>query len=263
MNRTYETLLLDEDEHLLTVTLNRPDSGNALNTAMLQDLVDLLSGLYVDPRGVRCIVVTGAGDRIFCAGGDLKERKGMTDEAWRRQHALSEQMIRHIFECPIPIIGAINGAAFGGGCELTAAFDFAYASTGARFALTEVTLGIIPGSSGTQMLPRAVGSRRAKEIILSGLPFTAEEAHEWGLINRLCEPEELMPETCRVARRICDNAPIAVSQAKKSISMAGEIGIAAGYRFELEAYFKTIPTKDRSEGVLAFNEKRKAQFRGE
>ncbi len=260
---SYETLLLEREEHLLTVTLNRPLAGNALNTAMLTEMVDLFSGLYVDPQGVRCIIVTGAGDRIFCGGGDLKERKGMTDEAWRRQHALAEQMIRHIFECPIPIIGAINGAAFGGGCELTGAFDFAYASRNARFALTEVTLGIIPGSSGTQMLPRAVGMRRAKEIILTGAAFSADEALEWGLVNRVCDPEELLAETKKTGRRICDNAPIAVSQAKKSVSMSGEVGVTAGYRFELEAYFKTVPTKDRLEGVLAFNEKRKAQFKGE
>ena len=115
MTKQYETLLLEQEEHLLTVTLNRPEAGNALNTAMLTEMVDLLDNLYIDPGPVRCLVLTGAGGKIFCAGGDLKERKGMTDEAWRRQHALSEQMIRHIRECPVPIIAAVNGAAFGGG----------------------------------------------------------------------------------------------------------------------------------------------------
>ncbi len=263
MTGTYETLLLQEDDHLLTVTLNRPNAGNALNTAMLTDLVDLLSKLYVDPQGVRCIVLTGAGEKIFCAGGDLKERKGMTDEAWRRQHALTEQMMRHIFESPIPVIGAINGAAFGGGCELTVACDFAYASTTARFALTEVTLGIMPGAGGTQNLPRACGMKRAKEIILTGLPFTAQDAFDWGVVNKICSPETLLAETWKTARRICDNAPISVAQAKKSISMSADVGISEGYRFELEAYYKTVPTKDRTEGVQAFNEKRKAVFRGE
>ncbi len=263
MSFAYDTLDVQLDEHILTVTLNRPHAGNALNTAMLVEFVDLMARLYVDPDAVRCIILTGAGDRIFCAGGDLKERKGMTDEQWRRQHALTEQLIRHIQECPIPIIAAVNGAAVGGGCELAVAVDFAYASDTARFALTEVTLGILPGAGGTQNLPRACGVRRAKEIILTGLPFTAAEALDWGVVNKLCTPQELMAEVRKVAQRICDNAPIAVRQAKKSISMSTQTDLSSGYRFELEAYYRTIPTQDRLEGVLAFNEKRKANFRGE
>lgn len=260
--KKYETLLLEQDEHILTVVFNRPEAGNALNTQMLTDVVDLLESLYVDPQGVRCLVLTGAGERIFCAGGDLKERKGMTDEAWRRQHALTEQMMRHLQELPIPVIAAVNGAAFGGGCELVAAVDFAYAAESARFALTEVTLGIIPGAGGTQNLPRACGVRRAKEITLTGLPFSAAEALEWGLVNKVCPPEALRAETLATARRIAGNAPIAVQQAKKAISMATQSDLATGYRFELEAYYRTIPTQDRLEGVLAFNEKRKPQFQG-
>lgn len=263
MQFSYETLAIEEDGYLLTVTLNRPDVGNALNTAMLTEFVDLMARLYVDPGEVRCIVLTGAGERIFCAGGDLKERKGMTDEQWRRQHALTEQLIRHIQDCPVPIIAAVNGAAVGGGCELAVAADFAYAAETARFALTEVTLGILPGAAGTQNLPRACGVRRAKEIILTGLPFSAQDALDWGVVNKVCTQRELMDAVWKTAQRICDNAPIAVQQAKKSISMATQTDLSTGYRFELEAYYRTIPTKDRLEGVLAFNEKRKANFRGE
>jgi enoyl-CoA hydratase len=258
-----ETLLLTEEDHVLTVVLNRPDAGNALNTLMLTEVVDLLASLYVDPCGVRCIVLTGAGDRIFCAGGDLKERKGMTDEAWRRQHALTEQMMRHLLECPIPVIAAINGAAYGGGCELAVAVDFAYAADTARFALTEVTLGIHPGAGGTQNLARACGVRRAKEITLTGAPFSAQEALAWGVVNKVCAPADLMGEVRKTALRIAGNAPIAVQQAKKSVSMATQLDISSGYRFELESYYRTIPTKDRLEGVLAFNEKRKPVFKGE
>ena len=261
--KQYETLLLKKDEHVLTIVLNRPGAGNALNTQMLTEVVDALASLYVDPEDVRCIVLTGAGEKIFCAGGDLKERKGMSEEAWRRQHALTEQMMRHLQECPIPVIAAINGAAFGGGCELAVAVDFAYASETARFALTEVTLGIIPGAGGTQNLPRACGIRRAKEIALTGQPFSAREALEWGVVNKVCAPDTLMDETLAVARRIADNAPIAVRQAKKSLNMATQSDLSTGYRFELESYYRTIPTKDRLEGVLAFNEKRKPVFKGE
>jgi len=212
---------------------------------------------------VRCIVLTGAGDRIFSAGGDLKERNGMSDEQWREQHALTEQMIRHIRECPVPIIAAINGAAFGGGCEFAVAVDFAYASDTARFALTEVTLGIIPGAGGTQNLPRACGVRRAKEITLTGTPFSAQEALTWGVVNKVVPQQNLLEEVKAVGRKIAGNAPIAVRQAKKSLTASTELDFSSGYRFELEAYYRTVPTTDRLEGVLAFNEKRPPNFRGE
>ena len=259
----YETLLLETDGHLLTVTMNRPEAGNALNTQMLTEMVDFFGNIYVDPGTTRCVILTGAGDRIFCAGGDLKERKGMTDEAWRRQHALSEQLIRHIRDCPVPIVAAVNGAAFGGGCELVLGADFAYGADTAKFALTEVTLGIIPGTGGTQNLPRAVGLRRAKEIALTGLPFTAAQALDWGVLNKVCSLSALPEEAKAIAQRICDNAPVAIRQAKKSLNAASDLDFSSGYRFELEAYYRTIPTKDRLEGVLAFNEKRKARFTGE
>jgi enoyl-CoA hydratase/carnithine racemase len=263
MRTDYSTLLVEKDGHLLTITLNRPESGNALNTAMLNELNELTSELYIQPGDIRCVILTGAGDRIFCAGGDLKERKGMTDEAWRRQHAIAEQLIRNIFECPVPMIAAVNGAAFGGGCELAVAVDFAYAAETARFALTEVTLGIIPGAAGTQNLPRAVGVRRAQEIVLTGAAFSAADALEWGVVNKICPADKLLEETKATAQRICNNAPIAVRQAKKSVTASTQMDFSSGYRFELEAYYRTIPTKDRLEGVLAFNEKRKPVFTGE
>jgi enoyl-CoA hydratase/carnithine racemase len=262
MRTNYETLLVQKDGHLLTVTFNRQGYGNALNTLMLQEINDLLAALYADPEDARCIVLTGAGDRIFCAGGDLKERNTMDEEAWRRQHALTEQMMRHLQDCPVPVIAAVNGAAFGGGCEIAVAVDFAYAAETAHFALTEVTLGITPGASGTQNLPRACGVRRAKEIILTGMPFSAQQALEWGVVNMVCAPDELLAETRKTALCICGNAPIAVRQAKKAISVATQTDLSTGYRFELEAYYRTIPTQDRQEGVRAFNEKRPAVFTG-
>jgi len=263
MTKSYKTIVVEREGHLLILTLNRPQSGNALNTEMLEEVTEFFENIYIQPGDVRCIILTGAGEKIFCAGGDLKERNGMSDEAWRRQHALAEQMIRHIRDCPVPIIAAINGAAFGGGCELAVAADFAYASESARFALTEVTLGIIPGAAGTQNLPRACGLRRAKEIILTGLPFSSQDALSWGVVNKVFAPDRLIPETKAIGQRICDNAPIAIFQAKKSLNAASDLDFSSGYRFELEAYYRTVPTKDRLEGVLAFNEKRKAKFTGE
>ena len=177
----YENLLLTNPvDQVLQITLNRPESSNAFNTQMARDLVDLFENLALDADSVRCVILTGAGERAFCAGGDLKERKGMSDEDWGRQHLIFERMVRAIINCPVPVIGAINGAAYGGGCELTAAVDFAYAADNARFALTETSLGIIPGAGGTQTLARAIGERRCKELILSAKPFFGQSGAAMG-----------------------------------------------------------------------------------
>ena len=259
----YETLALAlSGEHVLVVTLNRPEVLNAINTRMGQDLLDLWTRLSVEPGETRCAVLTGAGERAFCAGGDLKERNGMSDEAWRAQHELFERAFVALMECPVPVIAAVNGAAYGGGMETALGCDFIYATRGARFALSEVRLGIMPGGGGTQNLPRAVGERRAKELILTAHPFTAEEAHEWGLVNRLCEPGKVLSEAIDTATAIADNAPLSVRQAKKSIHYGLQMDFSSAYRFEIEAYSRLIDTEDRLEGVRAFNEKRAPRFRG-
>ncbi len=261
--REFETLTLEAvDEHVLVVTLDRPEVRNALNTQMGFDLRDLWTELYRDAGTVRCVVLTGRGDKAFCAGGDLKERNGMTDEAWRCQHALFEQMVKAQLECPVPIVAAVNGAAFAGGLEIMLGCDFAYAAPNARFALTEVTLGIMPGAAGTQNLPRAVGLRRAKEIVLTGRPFSAEEALAWGAINRICPDGRLMDEALDTARAIAGNAPISVRQAKKSLNASEQMDLKNGYDFEIEAYNRTVGTEDRQEGIRAFNEKRKPAYKG-
>jgi enoyl-CoA hydratase/carnithine racemase len=263
MRADFETILVERhDEHILLVTLNRPDASNAMNTRMGLDLMELFEGLSIELEGLRAVILTGRGEKAFCAGGDLKERKGMTDEAWQSQHAIFERMVRAIMGCPLPLIAAVNGAAYGGGCEMAAAADFVYASTNARFALTEVTLGIMPGAGGTQNLARAVGERRAKELILSGLPFSAAEAEAWGLVNRVVEPAQLLEATLGIARRIAGNGPISVRQAKQAIQRGMQMSLWDGLAFEIEAYNRMIPTEDRREGVLAFNERRKPIFKG-
>lgn len=263
MRAEYETITVERrDEHVLLVTLNRPEVYNAMNTQMGLDLMELFEGFAVDAENLRAIVLTGTGEKAFCAGGDLKQRKGMTDTQWQAQHAIFERMVRAIMGCPIPLIAAVNGVAYGGGCELAAATDFIYAANTARFALTEVTLGIMPGAGGTQNLSRAVGERRAKEIILSGLPFSAEDGERWGLVNQVLPPEELVGAALGIARRIAGNGPIAVRQAKQSIHRGLQMSLWDGLAFEIEAYNRMVPTQDRHEGVLAFNEKRKPDFKG-
>jgi enoyl-CoA hydratase/carnithine racemase len=258
-----ETLRLSHPStHVLMVELHRPDAANALNTQMGLELKQVWESLYVDAAQVRCVVLTGHGERVFCAGGDLKQRNNMTDAAWQAQHALFELGMIAMTHCPVPIIAAVNGAAYGGGCEFVAAADFAYAANHARFALTETTLGIMPGAMGTQNLPRAVGERRAQEIILTGLPFSADEALAWGLVNRVVAGQELLTVSLETAERIAGNAPIATRQAKKSVSLASQTDRFIGYRYEIEAYNRMVPTTDRLEGVRAFNEKRRPDFRG-
>lgn len=259
---TYETLQVAIGaDRVGVITLNRPEVRNAMNTTMMAEIRDLFAGFYVDPDQAACLILTGAPGG-FCSGADLRERKGMSDAAWRRQHAVVEQMVRAIHDCPIPIVAAVNGAAYAGGMEIALASDFIYAAQSARFALTEVTLGILPGAAGTQNLPRAVGVRRAKELILTGTPFTAAEAYEWGMVNKVVPDDKLMEEAAAVARRIAENAPVSVRQAKKAIDKATELDRSSGYAFELEAYYRTVVTEDRQEGINAFNEKRKPRYRG-
>jgi enoyl-CoA hydratase/carnithine racemase len=263
MRSDFETITVERrDDTILLVTLNRPQAANALNTRMGLDLMELFEGLSVDIESLRIAIVTGQGTKAFCAGGDLKQRNGMTNDEWQAQHLIFERMLRAVMACPIPVIAAVNGAAYGGGCEIAAAADFVYASTDARFALTEVTLGIMPGAGGTQNLARAVGERRAKELILSGLPFSAVEAEAWGLVNRVVPPDELMQATLDIAGRIAGNGPIAVRQAKQAIHRGLQMSLADGLAFEIEAYNRLVPTDDRREGVLAFNERRKPNFQG-
>jgi enoyl-CoA hydratase len=252
----------DRGEGLVLLTLNRPEVANALNTQMGRDLLAFFEAVNAAPAQARCIVLTGAGERAFCAGGDLKERNGMTDTEWQDQHLLFERMIRAVIGCPVPVVAAVNGAAYAGGCELALCCDFIYAAETARFALTEVTLGIMPGAGGTQNLPRAVGERRAKEIILTGRPFSAREANDWGMVNRLCAPGKVVEDALETARRITDNAPISVRQAKHAIHYGLQMDLASGMMFEIEAYNRMVPTEDRREGIASFNEKRKPQFKG-
>jgi enoyl-CoA hydratase/carnithine racemase len=258
----YETLdVAIGEDRVGTIMLSRSAARNAMNTRMMEELRDCFAAFYVDPDAAACLILTGAGAG-FCAGADLKERKGMPDAAWRAQHAVLEQMVRALMDCPIPVIAAVNGAAIGGGLELALACDFIYAAQSARFALTEVTLGIMPGAAGTQNLPRAVGVRRAKEIVLTGVPFSAEDALAWGLVNKVCPDDRLFAEARAVALAIAANAPVSVRQAKKALDRATELDRMSGYAFEIEAYNRTVVTADRQEGIDAFNNKRKPQYKG-
>lgn len=258
----YATLRVEErPESILLVILDRPEVANAFNSQTALELDALFRRIGREPR-YRCVVLTGAGERAFCAGADLKERNALTESEWHLQHEIFERMFLSVRECPLPVVAAVNGAAYAGGLELMLMCDFAYASKTARFALTEVSLGIMPGGGGTQTLPRAVGERRAKEIILGARPFSAEEALAWGVVNKLCEPDRLLEETLDAARRIASNAPLSVAQARRAIRDGLQTDLMSGIRLEIDAYNRLIGTEDRKEGIRAFNEKRKPKFSG-
>jgi enoyl-CoA hydratase len=263
LSRDFTTVTVTEPTaSVLLVTLNRPERANSLTSTMAEELLAIFGALEAEPDAYRCVVLTGAGERVFCAGADLKERDGMSDADFARQHYLFERCFRALLACPAPMIAAINGAAFAGGLEMALCCDFAYASRTARFALTEVTRGIMPGGGGTQNLPRSIGERRAKEVIFTGTPFGAEEAQAWGIVNRLCEPGAVVAEVLRTAETIRDNAPLSVRQAKKAITSGMQMDRASGMLFEIEAYYQLIPTEDRVEGIKAYVEKRRPVFRG-
>jgi enoyl-CoA hydratase len=263
MDQTFTALAVTRpSEHVMLATLNRPDAANAMNTALGTEIMTLFEQLNLDAGETRCVVLTGAGERAFCAGADLKERRHMSDEAWTRQHLVYERMVRAMLGCPLPLIAAVNGAAYAGGCELALACDFIYAAESARFALTEVTLGIMPGAGGTQTLARAVGERRAKEIVLTGKPFGAAEAAAWGMVSRVLPAAEVLPAALATAETIAKNAPISVRQAKLAISRGMNVSLWDGLALEIEAYHRMVPTEDRREGIAAFNEKRAPKFRG-
>jgi enoyl-CoA hydratase/carnithine racemase len=260
---SFETLQLEEvDARILVIRLNWPAASNALTTRMGQELVAIFQAIESSPTSYGCVILTGAGERAFCGGADLREREGMDDVQFQGQHQLFERMIRAITFCPTPLICAANGAAIAGGLELLLGCDFAYASRTAVFGLPEVTRGIMPGGGGTQQLPRAIGIRRAKEAIFSGARFTAEQALAWGVVNRLCESADLLAETIGTARSICRNAPLSIIQAKRAIDLGANTDLWTGLFAEIECYNRLIATEDRREGILAFNEKRAPNFKG-
>ena len=263
MSAKYEFLKVETRENGLAVaTLNRPDVLNAFNTKMAREFADFFSRAGAEGSGIRAVVLTGAGERAFCAGADLKERNNMTEEAWSQQHVVFETMFESILFNPVPVICAVNGLAYGGGGEIVASCDFAYASPNATFAQREVKLAIFPGGGGTQILPRTIGPKRANELILTGEPIDAQTALAWGLVNRIVSDGGLMDAALRTADIICSNGPLAVRQAKKAMRNGLDVDIHTGLVFEREAYHRLIDSADRREGIAAFNGKRKPVFTG-
>jgi enoyl-CoA hydratase len=254
-----DLILVDEPtNHVLILELNRPEAANALTSEMAKLLADKLK---TPPPSTRCIILAGNG-KHFCAGADLKERHGMDETAWVAQHTLFRGARDALLTCNVPVIAAVHGAAMGGGLELALASDFIYAAEDARFALTEATLGIMPGMGGSQTLPRAVGSRRAREILLTGKPFGAKEAMDWGMVNRLCAPETLRKEAIETASLIASNGPLSIQAIRKALREGDNLNLDQAFTIELSYYNTLLSTADRHEGMGAWNDKRKPVFKG-
>jgi enoyl-CoA hydratase/carnithine racemase len=263
MSSSYSTINVttSADGFIVTVELCRPEAMNAMNTAMGKELLACFEALFWDTT-VRVVILTGAGQKAFSVGGDLKERQGMTDEVWRAQHVIFEQMAFRLLDCPVPVIAAVEGYAFGGGLELAVLSDFIVGSETAVFAVPEITLGIFPGIGGTQLLPRIVGSPLGKELIFTGRRLDAREAKAAGLLNHLVPAGQARAKALEIAQTIAQNGPVAVRQAKKAIARGTETDLDTAMMLAIEAYNVTVTTEDRLEGVRAFNEKRKPQFKG-
>jgi enoyl-CoA hydratase/carnithine racemase len=254
-------VLVDVRDGVALLTLNRPAAANALSVGLVEALGLALPRLADDPA-VRAVIVTGAGDRAFCAGADLKERRAMSLDETRAYLRALNAVVDAVALCPRPVIAAINGAAFGGGLELALACDLRLAAEAAEVGLVETRLGIIPGAGGTQRLARVVGVAAAKELIFTGRRISAARAHELGLVSQVLPGAALLAAAAALAREIAAAGPLAVTQAKRAIDGGADLPLAEGLVVERACYQVVLASEDRNEGLTAFAEKRPPVFKG-
>lgn len=257
----YENLSLAVDDGVATLAIDRPKSLNALNEATLEELRAVFATLKDDPR-VRVVIVTGTGDKAFVAGADIKELAQQTSSTAHATARRGQEVFRAIEVLGKPVIAAVNGFALGGGLELALACHLRIASENAKLGLPEVSLGVIPGFGGTQRLARLVGRGRALELILTGDPIDAAEAHRIGLVNRVVASDDLEAETTALARRILLRGPVALSHALLAVDAGLESGLAQGMLTEATLFGLLFGTEDMREGMDAFLGKRKPEFQG-
>ncbi len=247
---------------VMLVSFNRPQVLNAINTDMGRELLDLFSFINSaqsdDPT---CVILTGSGERAFCVGGDLKERNGMTTAQWQAQRIIFKQYNLAMERCPIPIICAVNGMALGGGAEMMLRADFSYAADHATFGFPEIKLGFMPGSGGTQRLARIVGEARAKELILTGEQFSATDALNWGIVNKVLPREQLLAACVATAERLAGYSSDAVRTIKLCIHQGLQADIETGTIIEALGQQRLVASPNRLEGIAAFVEKRDPKWK--
>jgi len=258
---TKQVLLEVLDNHIGIITLNRPEAANSLSRQMLRELEKTIEEIK-GRKDIFCTVITGSSDRVFCAGADLKERKTMNEDEVIRTVKKIGEVIKKLEKMSMPTIAALNGSAFGGGLELALACDLRIARKNISMGLTETALAIIPGAGGTQRLPRLIGLGKAKELIYTAKRIDEHEAKEIGLIEHIFETNHFLDHVKSYAENITQNGPIALKQAKLAIDLGYDVDIDRGLNIEHLCYKETIPTEDRREGLLAFQEKRKPKYKG-
>ena len=257
----FDNLLLERDGAVATITINRPKVLNALNSQTIDELRRAILELKAD-AGVRAVVVTGAGEKSFVAGADINELAVQTPVTGR-EHALTGQHVFDLIEnMGKPVIAAINGFALGGGCELAMACTLRIAADTAKLGQPEISLGLLPGYAGTQRLPRLVGKGRAMEMMLTGTPITADEAHRIGLVNRVVPADRLKAEAAALAAQLAASAPIAMRYIINAVNKGFEMPFAEACQYEATLFGLVASTDDMREGTKAFLEKRKAEFKG-
>jgi enoyl-CoA hydratase len=255
------TVLLEKQEHVATLTLNRPDKLNALNEELILELLGHLRSLQTD-RNIRAVILTGAGEKAFAAGADIAAMREMTPIEAKRFAGIGHHAGVGIEGAHFPVIAAVNGFALGGGCELALACDFIYASDKAKFGQPEVNLGVIPGFGGTQRLARRVGVARARELCMTGDMVGAEEAVRIGLANAVVPHAELLPKVREVAAKIASKGPLAIAAVKRVVLRGEDVPLTTANELEATAFSALFGTADQREGMAAFVEKRAAKFEG-
>lgn len=257
----FKNLLIENSNGITTLTINRPQVLNSLNSDVVRELECALYELDLD-AAVRAVVLTGAGEKSFVAGADIKEMSELSAFEAHDFARRGQRLMLLINRMRTPVIAAVNGYALGGGLELALACDFIYASEKARFGFPEVGLGIIPGFGGTQNLARLIGPGRANELVFSGRIIPAVKAHAWGIVNELYPPEELLSKTLETAREIAGKGALGVAFAKDAIAGGLNMSKEDGFRYEASLFGVLFATGDQREGMGAFLEKRSAEFKG-
>ena len=256
----YNTIKLEKQDGIAILTVNRPKVLNALDVNVLKELDQAIDEIRADEE-VRALIITGEG-RAFVAGADIVYQSTLSLEEGRKWGEYGSGIFRKLELTQIPVIAAVNGFALGGGCELALACDMILASSKAKFGQPEVGLGITPGFSGTQRLPRKVGKAKAMELILTGEMITADEAKAIGLVNKVVEPEALMDEAVALEKKILKNGPLAVTYCKIAIQRGMEMDIDSAIALENQLFGMCFASEDQKEGMKAFIEKRPAEFKG-
>ncbi|MEA3560024.1 MAG: enoyl-CoA hydratase-related protein [Candidatus Thermoplasmatota archaeon] len=257
----YQNLIIERDGAVATIKINRPEALNALNEQTLRDLMHAVDELEMD-KDISVVILTGEG-KAFIAGADIKHMVSLTTIQAKLFAEYGHNLLNKVEASRLPYIAAVNGYALGGGCEVMMACDIAIASSKARLGQPEINLGISPGFGGTQRLTRHIGRMRAKELLLTGDNVTAQEAYELGLVNRVVEPEQLMEETMKLAQKIASKSNVQISFIKALVNKGADVDLATANYLEISYFSSSFSTHDQKEGMKAFIEKRKPEFRDE